>query len=384
MIRPRAYGPAGLYPRLAFYALLILSAGPLPARTVQVERSHPKPPRWSVQVPEADEVYLYYVGRATGAASLEAAETDAAAEVVRQIVTELGLEAWFSYDRLRSEAGLLLTDRIGLSGDSRIIGLKRVETYYIKQLAERGNTVKTTYDASLLARYPRESFEREVERLNQEAAARAAEAEKRLAAAQEFERKGAWDAAWAGVTAILELTAIPAPRASAGDLRRMLASRQKAADLGRRLGPRLRRLAIRPVEILAAENGGQAEDESLTASLENSLQGQGFLPESSDSLVTAGLLPVVETFLSDEGGSMLGTGFHLSRWNASFKVLDPRGKTVLFSEVYPVKGFGADPQRAALDARRKLRVEVIDKFSRVARDKFDNIYPGEPGGNRVY
>ncbi|MFH1068686.1 MAG: hypothetical protein V1794_03600 [Candidatus Glassbacteria bacterium] len=384
MIRPSGRSRTGLYLISSLCAFLVFAAQPSQARTVHQERSHSRPPRWTVMVPDADDTYLYYVGRATGAATLEAAETDAAAEVVRQIVTEVGIEAAFSYERLRNEAGLLLDDRIALAGDSRIVGLKRVETYYLKQVIEEKNSVRTTYDVSLLARFPRESLARETDRLAREASARAAESENRLSAALAFEREGAWDAAWAAIEAVFDLTGAPAPAASGRDALRLAESRRKACEGGRRLSPRLRRLTVRPVAVQAAAGEAAAVDEPLTAALENALLEQGFRPDDRDSLAAAGVLPAVEISFTEEETGRLDAGFYLSRWNVSFKVLDPDGRLVLFSEVYTVKGFGTDPQKAVLDARRKLRVEVIEKFSREARDRFNLLFAGEPGPSRVY
>ena len=120
--------PAVRFPAAAALFLLLLdslSAGPAAGGKIQVEKSRRKAPDWTIRVPQADDHYLYFVGRATGARTLEDAESDAAANAIAQIVTAIGVEASFSYDRLRREAELLLEDRLSFSGGSHIIGLER-------------------------------------------------------------------------------------------------------------------------------------------------------------------------------------------------------------------------------------------------------------------
>ena len=158
-----------------------------PAPSIKVETSRGKIPKWVNQVPRADEEYFYFVGRATGATTLEDAEQDAAADALRQIVTMIGLTASFSYDRLRREAELLLEDRVSFAGDARVVGLKRLETYYEKVYYHTGDSLITRYNASLLSRYPRQALAREKARVEQEAIQRVKMAGELLAKADRYE-----------------------------------------------------------------------------------------------------------------------------------------------------------------------------------------------------
>ena len=360
--------PAAL---LFLLSILIPAAVSAAHPKVRVERSRSEPPRWVSRVPEADENYLYFVGRASGAKSLEDAESDAAANALAQIVTAIGVQATLSYDRLRREAGLLLQDRLTVLGEARVTGLKRLESYYEKQTVSDGETVVSSYSSNLLVRYPRQALEREISRLEQEAADRVQEAEERLAGALRLEKSGDLGNSFAGLLEALELTAKPAIHAKAGAARSLELYRNQALEAARRLCLRLRKVAVEPVEAGDSSSAGQDRRKLLTESLEQALLSQGFHPEKGEAVLAAKILPRVAAACREEGAGGLEAGFCFSRWTASFQITDPRDDSLLFADVYSAKGFGPDPLRAGQDAVRKLRIEIFNKFAKDARDKFD-------------
>ena len=358
-------------------ALLLLFVNLIPAAAgaahpkVSVERSRSEPPRWISRVPEADENYLYFVGRASGAKSLEDAESDAAANALSQIVTTIGVQATLSYDRLRREAGLLLQDRLTVLGEAQVTGLKRLESYYEKQTVSDGETVVSSYSSSLLVRYPRQSLEREVSRLEQEAAGRVQQADERLAEALSLEKADDLENSFASLIQTLALTAKPAIHAKADAARNLELCRNRALEAARRLSLRLRKVAVEPVEAGDSASAGRERGKLLTESLEQTLLSQGFHPEKGETVLAANILPRVSAVCREEGASGLEAGFCFSRWTAACRITDPRDDSLLFAGVYTAKGFGLDPERAGQDAVRKLRVEIFNKFAKDARDKFD-------------
>ncbi len=333
-----------------------------------VERSHRSAPGWTVRPPETDGRYLYFVGRAGGAASLEAAENDAAAEIIRQIVSLIGLEASFNYERVRSQAGLLLTDRIKLAGDSRIIGLKRIETYYEKQTVQEGNSVKNSWNAHVLARYPVESLQNESARLEQLGQARVSTAENLLARSRRLTASGFNERAWERVARGLEITGKLSVVADPSTSSRLAVVRQRLVDRARELSVPLRRVTVGVIEF---SDGAQHDEQAMAHALESALRGKGFAVERGTEAVAAAALSVVSLRLSELNAYRMQPGFYFSRWHAALSVSDPRDRDILFSAEYPVKGFGADPERAALDAMRKLNTEVFTQFAAQAMERFD-------------
>ena len=354
-----------------FFSLAVTSAT---AGKLHVEKSRRKAPDWTSSVPAADESYLYFVGRATGARTLEDAESDAAANAIGQIVTAIGVEASFTYDRLRKEASLLLEDRLAISGSSHIIGLKRMESYYEKQTVNEGDSVKKTFNAHVLVRYPRESLLREIARLEQESTARVQIAERLLADSFRLEDSGAYDKAYRKQVQVLELARKPAIHLPEKAARRLSMLRDRAVEAARDLSFMLRRVSVEPVEIGDKHSEETAKTSVFTEALENALLKAGFQPERLALSVRAGVAPKVIASCREDGVSSLDEGFCFSRWSATISMLDPRDDSVLLSQVYSAKGFGPDPARAGLDAQRKLRIEVFGKFARQARDKFQTSY----------
>ncbi len=343
-----------------------------------VERSHRSAPGWTVRPPETDGRYLYFVGRAGGAASLEAAENDAAADIIRQIVSLIGLEASFNYERVRSQAGLLLTDRIKLAGDSRIVGLKRIETYYEKQTAQEGNSVKNSWNAHVLARYPVESLQNESDRLEQLGQARVSTAEKLLAQGRRLAASGFSERAWGRVARGLEITGTPSVVADPSTSSRLAVVRQRLVDCARELSVPLRRVSVGVIEF---PDGAGRDGQAMSHALESALRNKGFAVERGTEAAAAGALSVVSVRLSELNAYRMQPGFYFSRWHAALSIRDPRDRDILFSAEYPVKGFGADPERAALDAMRKLNTEVFTQFAAQAMERFDYQLAGEGSAN---
>lgn len=364
--------PAAAILFLLFFVSLIVT--PAAAGKLRVEKSRRTAPDWTRRVPEADENYLYFVGRATGARTLEDAESDAAANAIRQIVTAIGVEASFTYDRLRKEADLLLQDRLSLSGGSHIIGLKRMESYYEKQIFDEGDSVKATFNGHLLVRYPRESLQTEIARLEQESTVRVQIAEKQMAEALRLEESGSLDGAYSKLVKVLELTQKPGVHLSETASRRLAMLRYRAIEAARDLSFMLRRVSVEPVEIGDRLSGGMEQTSVFTEALENALLKAGFQPERIEQTIRAEVVPKVIASCRENGVSSLDAGFYFSLWTVKISVLDPRDDSVLLSEVYSAKGFGSDSARAGLDAQRKLRVEVFNKFARQARDKFETNF----------
>ncbi|MBW7995505.1 MAG: hypothetical protein FVQ81_02815 [Candidatus Glassbacteria bacterium] len=353
------------------------AGGRLAGGEIEIQRSHRRAPEWTVRTPDADRTYLYFVGRATNAPSLEAAENDAAADVVRQIVTAIGLEASFNYDRLRSEADVLLADRIELAGNSRIVGLKRIETYYEKQTITGDRSVKTSWNAHVLARYPVESLENETSRLEQLAKARVSTAESQLAESRRMESLGYPHRAWDLVAEALELTGQLSVLTDPATGSRIAMVRQQLVDRARALSIPLRRVSVGELEFpggdVPADDGGR----SIQSALEADLRDEGFGIERSSEAAAAGALPIVSLVVTEETGYKIEPGFHFSRWSAALSISEPGGGSMLFGNVYPLKGFGIDPARAALDAMRKLRTEILPKFAAEAWRHFECNLAGE-------
>ena len=340
-----------------------------PAPSIKVETSRGKIPKWVNQVPRADEEYFYFVGRATGATTLEDAEQDAAADALRQIVTMIGLTASFSYDRLRREAELLLEDRVSFAGDARVVGLKRLETYYEKVYYHTGDSLITRYNASLLARYPRQALAREKARMEQEAIQRVKMAGELLAKADRYESEDDQaEALDSYLQALQELDSpviflLPAGLGESCDnLKRTLLT------AARRLSLRQRRVMINPV-LVSQTDGRSWQDARMNAALAEAMLNHGFQPVDRAEDLASGVFLRVSARYSEELANSLGDGFCLSRWSATISLLDPDGNTILVQKVLTAKGFGPDLERASLDARNKLRQEVFAEFAQQAREK---------------
>ncbi|HUU30010.1 MAG TPA: hypothetical protein VM123_19570 [archaeon] len=351
--------------------LLCTSAGTAAGRRISIEASQRRVPEWVRRVPEADGTYLYFVGRSTGARSLEDSESEAAFDAVRQIVTMTGVEASFTYERLRRTSDLLVTDKLDVSGESDVIGLKRLATYYQKHVSAEGDTVKTSYNTHLLVRYPIKELEAERARLEQESESRVKIAEKLFAESLRLEEAKAWEEAFLKTGEVLQLIESPTVHATNESLIRLSTLRTPVLEAARRLGLQLRRVAVEPVAVTDSQNKRSIPDSVLTDCLADALLNQGFQPEKSVNSLRAKVLPRVVATCREDGSSSLDHSFCLSRWTAAIRLVDPLDDSVLLSEIYSAKGFGPDPQRAGLDARRKLRAEIFTKFARAAGHKLD-------------
>ena len=367
-----------MYNRLLMLAVAALTSitavTAVAAKNPKTERSHRSAPGWTIRPPQADGQYLYFVGHATGASSLEAAENDAAADIVRQIVSLIGLEASFNYERVRSQAGLLLTDRLGLAGDSRIIGLKRIETSYEKQTFQEGNSLKKNWNAHVLARYPVESLENETARLEQLGQTRVSKAESLLAEGRQLAASGFNERAWQHLAQGLETTGKVSVVADPSTSSRLAVVRQHLVECARSLSVSLRRVAVGVIKVPGEIN---QDSQAISFSLETALRDNGFTVEHGTEAAAAGALAVVELTLTELNAYKLEPGFDFSRWNAALSISDPSGRDILFAAEYQVKGFGIDPTRARLDAMRKFRNEVLAQFATQAIEEFEYRLAGE-------
>lgn len=342
------------------------------ARRITTTASQAKPPHWVNLVPEADKNYFYFVGRSTGARSPEDAENEAAFDAVRQVVTMIGVDASFSYERLRRTADLLLNDRLAISGSSQVIGIKRLAAYFEKQTVTEGDTMKTSYNSHLLVRYPREELQAEITRLEEESAGRVKTAEKLLAEGFRLEADSLPEEAFSKVSEALRLIDGSSIHASGETLNRLAGLKNPVFAAVRRLGLKLRRVVVEPVAVNKKTEDSPVKDSVLTDELARALSKCGFHPEKNSENSHAGILPRVVASCREEGGSVLGDGFFLSRWTAAIAFIDPQDDSILFTETYSAKGFGPDMQRAGFDAQRKLRIEIFARFARSASDRFNS------------
>lgn len=337
------------------------------AERVELERSHRSLPEWVTRVPDTDEEHLYFVGRGSGASTLEAAETDAAADAVRQIVTMVGVDGALSYDRLRLEAGLLLQDRLALSGSSPVVGLKRLSTYYEKNTVTGPAGLRTYYDSHLLVRFPLGSLNAARMKLEQETTDRVRKAENLLSSGRGREDSGETRQALDSYREALSLLD-GSPAAFGADPAQRAGLRRELETAVFRTGVSSRVLAI---ETTAGEE--VTDRESIGEAVFSSLLEEGFIPSRESALSPMSTLPRLHAEYSRADAARLEQGFWLSLWNASFRLVNPISGEVILACDYTVKGFGPDIERAGLDARRKMRLEVFPRFAREARQRLDSL-----------
>lgn len=339
----------------------------LGAERVELERSHRSRPEWVTRVPETDGEYLYFVGRGSGASSLEAAETDAAADAVRQIVTMIGVDGAFSYDRLRHEAGLLLQDRLTLTGSSPVVGLKRISTYYEKSTVTGSAEQRAYYDSHLLVRFPVGSLNEARVKLEQDATDRVRKAEYLFATGMVQEEAGKHRQACDSYREALCLldgapAAFGADPSRRGELRRALETAVFRTGLSSRF------LAIETA------SGEQVTDrESIGKAVFSSLLEEGFIPSTETDISSVAPLPRLHAEYSGAETVRLEQGFWFSLWSASLRLVNPLSGEVILAGEYTAKGFGPDIERAGLDARRKMRLEIFPRFAREARERLDSL-----------
>ncbi len=347
-------------------------AGAAPAPGIKVESSQRKAPKWVSRAPAADAEYLYFVGRATASPTLEGAEQDAAADALRQIVSMIRLTASVSYERLRQEAGLLLEDRVSFEGDARVTGLKRLETYYQKVYYHNGDSLTTRYHVSLLVRYPRQSLAREKQRMEQEAVKRVRMAGELLTEGRRSESRN--DGAEALERYLQALRHLDSPvifLLPSGEDDRCVRLKSALLAAARSLSLRQRQVRVGPVVVSRINEECSWQDSQMNAALEEAMLNHGFRPVGGHGNLPGGVLPCVSARCREEFADRLGEGFCISRWSAQISLLDPDENIILFQKVLTAKGFGADPERALLDARRRLRQEVFPEFAQLAWDKLD-------------
>jgi hypothetical protein len=364
---------------LFFFCILSGPAGIAATGRDRVERSQARAPEWISKVPETDREYLYFVGRATGERSLDAAEQDAAADAIRQIVTLLGVDASFSYDRLRREAELILSDRVTVSGSSVVQGMKRMNTYFEKHTFSLNDTLQTAYDAHLLVRYPVSSLEAEKKKMELESLDRVTQAGEALELGRKLESGGKAGQALLRYREALELTEGTIVFSSAEIAGRRRDLRREALSAAGRLGLGLRLVAVFPVEMGGGVGGSARSDSLMTDALASALQQEGFLTEYGSGAAETAYLPRVSASCREVRTQALEAGFWMSLWTASIRLADPRDEEVFYTGVLNAKGFGPDPERAGLDARRKLRAEVFGRFASSARERLDLVLGRQAG-----
>jgi hypothetical protein len=362
-----------LFPALGIFSCTFLFPAGADAgtgREIRVETSESKAPKWAGKVPGADEEYLYFVGRATGSLTLEGGEQDAAADALRQVVAMIGLTASLSYERLRREAELLLEDRVSFEGDARVVGLKRLETYYEKILYHTGDSLTTRYNVSLLVRYPRQSLNQEKARLEKEALSRVSMARELLSGGEKYESENdgaeALDRYLQGLRHLDGQVLFFLPVSRYAGFERL---KQSLLASARRLCIEQGLVQIEPVVLSRSDDEQSWQDSQMSAALAEVMLNQGFKPAGRPGNYPQGILPRLSSRCTEEQVDKLGDDFFISRWSVAFGLLHPDENTILVQKVLTAKGFGADPERAGMDARRKLKNEVFPEFAVYARDK---------------
>jgi len=350
----------------------------LGSQTVKVERSSRSRPAWVTRVPESDRRWMYFVGRASGEASLEAAEQDAAADAVAQAVAAAGLSAAFSYDRLRSEAGFLLQDRLVLSGVARLEGLKRLETWYEKTTRQDLGVQKTVYEAHLLVRLPQDALEKARMKLEQESSERISLAESLFEQGRHLEEEGDAHGALSLYREALEHLGGPSPTYTAEPSRRD----ELARELGGaafHCGLELRTLVLR---FDSTDSGPFPE--VLRQTLYSSILLEGFTP-LTDSAAGAVALPRLRAECVPAGMTELEDGFKVCLWNLSLQLSSPVSGELVAAFDYTAKGFGPDEARAAQDGLRKIRLETLTRFARELRERLDlSLGPAPAAGDKLF
>ncbi|MEA2063707.1 MAG: hypothetical protein U9P14_08425 [Gemmatimonadota bacterium] len=356
-------------------------------RVERVEKSHRRVPEWVRRVPETDSEYLYFVGRSTGGITLEGAEQDAAAEALRQIVTMIGLEASWSYERIRSQSRLLLEDRVSLDGGARVVGLKRLETWYEKVLYRyrhhTGDSLSTRYNASILVRYPVRALAKERKRMEQEAIKRVKIAGEQLVEGRYLESLNLGSRAGEAMACYTEgLGLLEGPQTCfmpSSLTERHVSLKRSLLESARSLGLRQRQVTVGPGRMSGNGGGETWQDEQMGAALGAAMQEHGFRLAREPENLPECIFMSAAAECRQERDASLGDGFYLSRWSASISFTGPDENTVLAREAFYAKGFGPDPERASSDALRKLRVEIFHTFARQARQELDHYLSREAG-----
>ncbi|MCE5271999.1 hypothetical protein LLH00_12050 [bacterium] len=372
--------------RVALYAALLTAVlfclpwakNALCAQTVKVERSARSRPDWVTRVPESDRRWMYFVGRASGEASLEAAEQDAAADAVAQAVAAAGLSAAFSYERLRSEAGFLLQDRLVLSGVARLEGLKRLETWYEKTTRQDAGGRKTAYEAHLLVRLPQDALEKARMKLEQESSERISRAESLLDQGKRMEHEGDIHSALSLYREALEHLGGPSQA--------YLPEPSRRDELARELGGAAFHsgLELRTLVLRFDSSDSGPFPEVLRQTLYSSILLEGFSP-LTDSAAGAAALPRLRAECVRAGVTALEDGFKVCLWNLSLQLSSPVSGEMVASFDYTAKGFGPDETRATQDGLRKIRLETLPRFARELRERLDlTLGPAPAAGDKFF
>ena len=352
---------------------MVLSAKVLKADYSVTESSHKKAPEWVTVVPKADKEFYYFVGRASGKNALEDAETDAVADAIRQVVTMIGLDVTVDYDRLRKEAEVILDDRLISRGAARVLGIKVMESYHRRGAEYSAGELRHKYEAAVLIRWPKGELKMERNRLEQDAVARVSSAARLFRQGLDYESKEetfhSLDCFRDALRELDHPSTFMMPEkitVQYEEIKRMV------EDAARRLSFKTGNVSVDQVVISSNENESFARDTAMTESLIAALSERGFFPQrlarnspDFESRVIA------EAAIKDEGFTDLEEGFVMSRWSVTVGLVDNLSKDIVVHEVYSVKGFGMNRERAAADALRKVRFETFDRFALDARRQLD-------------
>ncbi len=348
-------------------------------QAVSVERSRRSRPEWVTRVPESDNRWMYFVGRSSGAASLEAAEQDAAANAVSQAVTMTGLNARLDYDRLRSEAAILLQDRLVLRGEAVLEGLKRLNVWYEKTTLNGKAGPRTVYEAHLLVRLPLDAVEKARMKLQQESSERINRAGMLLEKGRSLSEEGEIQEALASFREALDLLDYSAsafnPEPAHQD------------ELSRELTQAVFHNGLELRTILMKFDSGTEKSfpAYVSQALYSAILLEGFTPVPDSGSAGALALPRLSGECVRAASNALEDGFRVCLWNVSLSLFNPAtGELVLASE-YTAKGFGPDEERADLDALRKIRLETAPRFAREMRERLDLMFgPAAAAGDKLF
>lgn len=355
------------------FLLIVFAAGALSADDNEIESSHKKAPDWVTVVPQADREYYYFVGRASGKNALEDAETDAVADAIRQVVTMIGLDVKVDYDRLRKEAEVILDDRLVSRGAARISGIKVMESYHRRQAEYRAAELRHIYEAAVLVRWPKGELEMERNRLEQDAVARVSSATRLFRQGLDYEsREETFHSLDCFRDALRELdhpSTFMMPQKMTVQYEEI---KKMVEDAARRLSFKTGNVSVDQVVVSGSEDESFARDNSLTESLIAALSERGFIPQRLDrNSADFESRVIAEAAIKDEGYTELDEGFVMSRWTVTVGLVDNLNKDIVVHEIYSVKGFGMNRERAAADALRKVRFETFDRFALDARRQLD-------------
>ncbi|MDI6704378.1 MAG: hypothetical protein QME40_06900 [bacterium] len=143
-----------------------------------------KKPKWIMKPPE-DRQYIYVVGVATGAPSLQEGRRLAISNAVSEIVQFFGYKSSVKFNEKRTELYTKVMDQFEAISKGATIKGSFLDEWYFEEDKEKG-----TYDVFVLVRFPREEINREKARQKRKEAEKAYLSQKSLKEAKDAEAKG--------------------------------------------------------------------------------------------------------------------------------------------------------------------------------------------------